>query len=172
MAGSQHKGVSNFIVSMTDKDELEQRVVNRRSAQQITAKLFKKSREGRHESVWDNPMKSVRIYCNFARDRVVMLDSLILHFDAEGYAEMPEHKLPMLEAEMRVKPGRYKIVAEVEPEKKVVAPEVTEQVKDLLSTLKASEEAGDEVTKEVKEKASKPETRRPSRRSRKKKEKE
>jgi hypothetical protein len=154
MAQSQPiKSISNLVLAMSDKKEQLKRISNRRSPQQLTHKLYKKSSEGRHESNGNDLMKKVRVHSNFARSRVVMLDTLVLHFDEYGDADFPKHQLPVLQAAMRARPGRYTIYPDtesspaLEPQVSVpeeVVEEVSQQVKDLLVNLKAAEETGDE----------------------------
>lgn len=187
MAKSQHiQSVSNLILAMQDKEEGMKRVANRRTTQQLKAQLYQKSREPAEpeSQPWGNPMKRVRVKSNFARDRVVMLGNgqLVLRFDAQGFATMPEHQLHLLNAEMRSRPGRYQVLSDaLKPKKQAakdqapaseMAPELKEQVKELLGSLKAAEESApepEEAKAEEPEKDPEAEPRRPKRRSRKKK---
>ena len=147
MAKSQNvKSISNLVLAMQDREAQMERVASRRTQSKMKQELYKKSSEGRHESPWEKEMKMVKVSSNYARDRVVMIagGKLILHFDSHGEAEMPEHQLDLMKAEMRVRPGRYKLHLEEEaPAAPVVAPVeetavvMREQVASLLEVLEA-----------------------------------
>jgi len=179
------KGTSDLVLAMQDKAEVAKRRAGRRSIQQLQARLYEKSREGLSTSSGNDQMKSLKVRSNFARDRVIVLGNgeLVLHFDGSGLATFPEHLLPLLQAEMRSRPGRYRLeeIPVPSPEPKVVAPvkveakvaeQVQEQVKELLSSLKASEETGDAepVSEEVEKAPEVKKQRRPKRRRTRKKE--
>jgi hypothetical protein len=100
-------------------------------------------------------MKYVRVKSNFARDRVITLGQgqLVLHFDSNGYAQMPRHHLPLLEAEQRVRPGRYNVEYGPEPKPTVqeirISDELTNQIQGMLSFM--VEEPAEEVEEKIAE---------------------
>lgn len=138
------KSISNLALSMQDKETRMARAAGRRNEAKLKQEIFQKSREGRHETPWGNPMKMIKVTSNYARNRTIMVagGQLILHFDQQGVAELPEHKLDLLKAEMRVRPNRY-FIQEVEQEApKVVVEDRTKvvmkaQVENLIATLAA-----------------------------------
>lgn len=150
------KGTSNLVLATFNKASMKERSKHRRTPEKMRKEVFQASREGQHTNPWDTQMKMVEVESNYARDRVVMISGsdLILHFDHQGRAWMPEHKLPLLKAEMRVRPGRYKIV-EKEAELPVAdaadnetAVAMKEQVEALLESI-SKEEDEDEDQPEV-----------------------
>jgi len=118
------KGTSALVMSIHDIEQVKQRGKARRNSSSMQRKLFEQSREDGSDSVEEMPMKRLKVYCNYARDQAVMLGGgkLILTFNGDGYATMPAILLPLLEAEMRVKPGRYRLVEEPAPAPIVVDP--------------------------------------------------
>lgn len=158
-AGTTVNSISQLVLSMQDKKHRQKQAANSRDEGKLKHKLFQKSREG-HNLPWGNPMKMLQVRSNYARNRVVLISGaeLILHFDSHGLAEMPEHKVDLLKAEMLVRPGRYSIVESVDDHIPTPAPplaaasaEVRSQVEDLLASLKQEETIIEEVDAEVDE---------------------
>lgn len=92
-------------------------------------------------------MDTLTIKSNFARDRVIVLGSgtLVLAFNQEGLATMPKHLLPVLQKEMRVRPGRYTVVTPELPPKlespveKRLARDMANATEALLAKLQSKE---------------------------------
>jgi hypothetical protein len=90
------------------------------------------------DSIIAKETNMVRIRSNFARNKVVCLDGhkLVLHFDGKGFADCPRHLLPILEVEMKYKPGRY-IVLDTKPSSSpsAVSAELSSALEELSETL-------------------------------------
>lgn len=86
-------------------------------------------------------MKRLRVKSNYARNKTLVLgpnNNLVLHFDRHGVAAFAAHLLPVLQAEMQMRPGRFRVLKD-EPK----APESTSQLKEIeevLEVLKREEE--------------------------------
>ena len=73
-------------------------------------------------------MKRRTLYCNFARDKLVLFDDVGVHFDTSGYGSTPEHNRPKIAKYMRQRPGRVSIVEDVPEEVVAEAEMVAEEI--------------------------------------------
>lgn len=55
-------------------------------------------------------MKRLTLYCNFARDKVIMFDDIAVRFDENGNGTTPEHNRSKITKFMKQRPGRVSIV--------------------------------------------------------------
>lgn len=103
-------------------------------------------------------MSTLTIKSNYARDRVVTFGDLVLRFNGQGIAKVPSHQRSVIQAEMRVRPGRYTIVeaapvtaptpapapapvVEAAPEPAPVEEEVEEKVEEVVAETKTAKRA-------------------------------
>lgn len=90
-------------------------------------------------------MKRVQVKSNFARNRTLILGSrseLVLRFDRHGVASCPTHLLPILQEEMRRRPGRFRVLSEERApvEQTPLAEQVSEMLEKLDAEIADSEE--------------------------------
>lgn len=96
------------------------------------AKIVTQQIPAKQESV----MSDLKVKSN-VKNRVILLDGRIpLVFDSDGIGKLPAHLLPVLELEMRMKPGRFSVVSDVPVE---VAPVLLEEVPAVESEVKVEE---------------------------------
>lgn len=79
------------------------------------------------------PMKMLKLKSNSIRDRIHPIGDLMLNFDGEGVARFPENQLPVVEAHMRLRPGRFRVIRPV--------PTEADEAEDRLVAARAALEA-------------------------------
>lgn len=117
------------------REEKKARVRKLHEMNKVKLELFEESKKD--QPVIGDTMKKLQVKSNYARDRVVVLDNgkLVLHFDHRGVAEMPAHKLEVLQREMVARPGRYKVLEEE------AAPAAVEVDEETIVTMRAQVES-------------------------------
>jgi len=71
-------------------------------------------------------MKRLKLYCNFARDKVVMFDDVVVRFDENGHGTTPSHNRSKITKFMKQRPNRVSIVEDAPEEVLVEVPPVVE----------------------------------------------
>lgn len=111
----------------------------------IYNEVYEKSRNPENFESRSQPMKRVQVKSNFARNRTLILGSrseLVLRFDRHGVASCPTHLLPILQEEMRRRPGRFRVLSEERApvEQTPLAEQVSEMLEKLDAEIADSEE--------------------------------
>ncbi len=68
-------------------------------------------------------MDKLKVKCKFARDKVVLIDTLAISFDKDGFGFISADKRSLLDREMVVRPGRYAYVEAPKPVAQPAPPE-------------------------------------------------
>lgn len=103
----------------------------------------KKSAELREEDF----VKLVRVQSNHIRNRAVPIGPLVLVFDRDGIAEVPESELYLLENYMRVRPNRLRVLDEPSSEEPSIEFRL-EEARNALREAKLVEEPEEVVVEE------------------------
>lgn len=56
------------------------------------------------------PVNRFKVKSNSLRDRAYPIGDMVLHFDGEGVAEVPEYHLEAVKTHMRLRPGRFRLL--------------------------------------------------------------
>lgn len=92
------------------------------STENFLQTIFEKSLEVQPKGLIE--MKRLTLYCNFARDKVVMFDDVVVRFDENGKGSTPEHNRSKVTKFMKQRPGRVSIVEDTSEEVVVAEPVV------------------------------------------------
>lgn len=150
-SSSQISGLSNLVTAIHSYESHVSRDDSKREPLLVRSKLYeesrrldKKTRDGER-----TPVTRIKVKSNHARSKALVIGGgqVVLQFDNQGIATMPAHFLPVLQAEMRARPGRLQIVSD-EPEVEEVAPSIVSALTNLVKTLKEKEQEEKQDRKE------------------------
>ena len=155
--GSDEKNLVCKLCIRVNKDPKAGKITGLDSLQ----KVFEKSLEFQPKGFIE--MTRLTLYCNFARDKVVMFDDVPVRFDEKGYGNTPSHNRSKIAKFMKQRPGRVSIVddapkpAEVtvpdppkeDPKEEVVSAAFTEDLVKVEEKVEAPKETKSSSKKKV-----------------------